>query len=490
MKHQDLEQKETVDVLQETRKKYSDVLKELNYLKSIFEYTEDAIMGMGLDGTILTWNPGAEKIFGYTASEAVGNSVAMLIPPYNTDEISLILAWIKSGERVSHYETMRRCKDGSMVNISLSVSPIKDAAGQIIGASSIARDISAQKKMELKLEESEEKFREVFHNANDAIFLHTINNDGTPGNFTEVNDVACQRLGYNRDELLSMSPSDIHSLETRQKLSQLMEKILSRNTATFEAVQVTRDGKQIPVEISSHLFNLRGDNMVLSIARDITRRKEAEAQLRQSLEEKELLLKEIHHRVKNNLMVISSLLNLQSRYIKDKAALAVFKESQNRARSMALIHKMLYQSTDLKCIDFGDYIQKLTAQLFHTYVTGDNIQLNLDVGKILMDINTSIPLGLIVNELISNTLKHAFPDNSPGEITVKLHKKGDMFHLMVADNGVGLPEGLDFKKSHSLGMRLVNTLVDQINGTIELDQTEGTCFLIKFTEEEFTDLKL
>jgi PAS domain S-box-containing protein len=470
---------------QKTEERLAQSQSELNYLKSIVEHTEDAIVGLSLDGTILTWNPAAETIYGYTTREAVGNSVSMLIPPYNSDEISLILAWIKSGERVTHYETLRRRKDGSIINVSLSVSPIKDDNGEIIGASSIARDTSASKKMELQLQESEEKFREVFNNANDAIFLHSIKNDGTPDNFVEVNDVACQRLGYTREELLQMKPADIDNPETAKKISKHMELLLENGRATFEAVNLTMDGREIPVEVSAHIFNLRGEQMVLSILRDITRRKESEAKLRKSLDEKELLLKEIHHRVKNNLMVISSLLNLQSKYIKDKAALEVFRESQHRARSMALIHTMLYQSTDLKCINFGDYITKLTQELFRTYVTSDNIQLNLDVGDILLDINTSIPLGLIVNELVSNSLKHAFPHGEKGEVTVRFHKVNDHYTFLVADTGIGFPEDLDFRKTNSLGMRLVNTLTDQVEGEIELNTTGGTCFTINFTEKEY-----
>jgi len=484
MNGQDSDQEEIHRELRETEKRLTDTQSELNYLKSIVRHTEDAIVGLALDGTILTWNPAAKTIYGYTAREAVGNSVSMVIPPYNTDEISLILAWIKSGERVTHYETLRRRKDGSVISVSLSVSPIKDVAGKVIGASSIARNITTSKKMELKLQESEEKFREVFNNANDAIFLHPIKNDGTPGNFAEVNDVACQRLGYTREELLQMTPADIDTQENSLKTSH-MEKLLENGTATFEAVNLTRDGQEIPVEVNAHIFNLRGDKMVLSLLRDITRRKESEAQLRKSLNEKELLLKEIHHRVKNNLMVISSLLNLQSKYIKDKAALEVFRESQRRARSMALIHTMLYQSTDLKCINFGDYITKLTQELFRTYVTSDNIQLNLDVGDILLDINTSIPLGLIVNELVSNSLKHAFPHGETGEITVKFHKNNDHYTFQVADTGIGFPEDLDFQKTNSLGMRLVNTLTNQVDGKIELNTTRGTCFTINFTEEEY-----
>ncbi len=479
------ELREMEEKLANTKKRLTESQSELNYLKSIMEHTEDAIMGLDLEGTIITWNPAAKDIYGYTEDEVVGSSVSILIPPYNADEISLILAWIKSGERVTHYETLRRRKDGSIVNVSLSVSPIKDDAGEVIGASSIARNITTSKKMELELQESEEKFREVFNNANDSIFLLPIYPDGSQGRFLEVNDVACQRLGYTRKELLGMVPPDICTEETRRKLPPLLEKILRRGSGTFEAVTLSRDGGEIPVEVSAHTFNLRGDRMVLAILRDITRRKKSEVKLRQSLHEKELLLKEIHHRVKNNLMVISSLLNLQSKYIKDKAALEVFRESQHRARSMALIHTMLYQSTDLKCINFGDYITKLTSELFRTYITQDNINLNLDVGNVLLDINTSIPLGLIVNELVSNSLKHAFPQGEEGEITVRFHKTNDHYTFQVADTGIGFPEELNYKKTNSLGMRLVNTLTDQLDGEIELDTTQGTIFTINFTEEEY-----
>ncbi|WP_281774451.1 sensor histidine kinase [Methanobacterium formicicum] len=482
MKHPDLSREEIQSRLQETEKRLSQTHEELNYLKSIVEHTEDAIVGLDLEGTVLSWNPAAEKLYGFSGDEALGSSVFMMIPPYNSDEISLILAWIKNGERITHYETLRRRKDGSLVNISLSVSPIKDARGRVVGASTISRDITTSKKMELKLQESEEKFRELFNNANDSIFLYPLTSDGTGGQFLEVNDVACHSLGYTRDELLKMTPRDIE-VESREEPS--LWDLLQEGSATFEAVNLTSDGRQIPVEVSAHIFNLRGEKMVLSILRDITRRKQAEEQLRKSLDEKELLLKEIHHRVKNNLMVISSLLNLQSKYIEDKAARKVFKESQNRARSMALIHSMLYRSTDLKCINFGEYITSLTQELFRTYVIRDNIKLKMDVGNVPLDINTAVPLGLIVNELVSNSLKHAFPHGEDGEISVKFHKANDHYVFQVADTGVGFPEGLDFRKTNSLGMRLVDTLTDQVDGEMELDTNQGTTFTLTFAEEDY-----
>ena len=211
--------------------------------------------------------------------------------------------------------------------------------------------------------------------------------------------------------------------------------------------------------------------------------KRAEEQIGESLKEKEMLLKEIHHRVKNNLAVISSLLSLQSNYIKDKDDLELFRESQTRAKSMALIHERLYQSEDLKRIDFSDYIKTLSSDLFMTYAGDpDRIKLNMDLEHVLVDINSAIPLGLILNELISNSMKYAFPNGENGDINIKLESKEGEFILIVGDTGVGLPEGLDFKNTGSLGLQLVTSLTDQIDGNIELDQSKGTQFTIKFKE--------
>jgi two-component sensor histidine kinase len=218
---------------------------------------------------------------------------------------------------------------------------------------------------------------------------------------------------------------------------------------------------------------------------DITDQKELVKQLEQSLDEKEILLKEIHHRVKNNLMIISSLLNLQSGYIKDKESQDIFKESQNRARSMALIHERLYKSSDLKKLDFSEYITSLATELFHTYVADPSlIKLQINVENIFLDINTAIPLGLIVNELITNSLKHAFPNGRKGEINVEFHEKGENCEFIVKDNGIGFPKDIDYKKTDSLGLQIVTNLTNQIDGKIELNMKNGTEFKINFKEVE------
>lgn len=225
----------------------------------------------------------------------------------------------------------------------------------------------------------------------------------------------------------------------------------------------------------------------IHIAHDITHRKEMEKKLEKTLEDKDILMKEIYHRVKNNLMVISSLLSLQSMYITDKHTQDIFRESQYRAKAMALIHEKLYRSTDLKSIDFTEYTENLTKDLYNTYTSDKSlIKLVVDIEEVKLDVETSIPLGLILNELLTNSLKHGFPENRSGEVTVELHCLDENeFELSVSDNGIGFPEDIDYKNTDSLGMRIVNSLTEQIEGELIIDRDNGTKFTIKFKNQEY-----
>jgi len=224
---------------------------------------------------------------------------------------------------------------------------------------------------------------------------------------------------------------------------------------------------------------LRAANQQLQA--DVAERKRMEEKIRASLREKEVLLKEVHHRVKNNMQVISSILNLQSRYIKNNHTLKVFADSQNRIRSMALVHEKLYESEDLAKIDFAEYVRSMTSYLLGLHGAGNSIRFDIDIKDILLDVNTAIPCGLIINELVSNSLKYAFPKGRGGEIYICLHlAEDDKFTLTVKDNGIGLPKGLDFRKTESLGMQLVIMLTEQLDGSIEVDIKKGTTFKIRF----------
>jgi two-component sensor histidine kinase len=203
-----------------------------------------------------------------------------------------------------------------------------------------------------------------------------------------------------------------------------------------------------------------------------------------SLREKEALLREIHHRVKNNMQIISSLFNLQAGVITDPAALEGIRECQSRIRSMSLVHEKLYQSGNLAQIQFADYIQSLAVHLFHFWQVGaDRIKLETDLDPVVLDINTAIPAGLIVNEMISNALEHAFPHGRRGTVRVELHSQGAEAHeISVRDDGVGLPEGFDTAAQETLGLQLIHMLAGQLDGTVRIVRQGGTRFTVTFKE--------
>jgi two-component sensor histidine kinase/sensor domain CHASE-containing protein len=236
----------------------------------------------------------------------------------------------------------------------------------------------------------------------------------------------------------------------------------------------------MPVKREMRDFEVRfvviGDDEVLAVVKDITEIKQAEEMRR-----KDILLKEVHHRVKNNLQIISSMLRLQSRKFTDRETIEAFKKSQNRAKSMAIAHEKLYQSRDLENIELSSYIETLTKYLLNTYgCDPENIKIDIKIKNITQDIDTAIPLGLIINEIVSNSLKHAFKDHK-GEIFVEIIPDIDgQYMLTIRDNGIGFPEDLDFMNTDSLGMQLVVSLVEQIEGSIELIRENGTEFKIKF----------
>ena len=224
----------------------------------------------------------------------------------------------------------------------------------------------------------------------------------------------------------------------------------------------------------------------IEIGRQERLRKKAESKIENQLKEKQVLLKEVYHRVKNNMQVIVSMLRIQKNFVKDKKAREFLTASKDRIQSMALVHEKLYRAEDLAHIDFSDYVKSLSEQLFRTYVINpDKIKLNTDIKFALLDINSAIPCGLIINELVSNALKYAFPDDMKGEINISLHTDEENNHVLtVSDNGIGFPGKIDFRNTKTFGLQLVNILVDQLHSTVELDREGGTSIKITFTKKD------
>jgi PAS domain S-box-containing protein len=228
---------------------------------------------------------------------------------------------------------------------------------------------------------------------------------------------------------------------------------------------------------------------IVATEQDITEQKIAEDKIKSSLKEKEMLLQEIHHRVKNNLQVISSLLRLQSRYIKDQEAIDIFKETQNRVRSIAILHEKLYQSDDLAKIQFDEYVKILAEDLLYFYELDEgNIDMFIEVEDVSLNIETAIPCGLLIDEMVANSLKYAFPNEIKGEIKIELHSDDkERFHLMVSDNGVGIPSHIDPDKAETFGMQLIKYLTKQLKGTIKLEKNNGTQYNLIFNELKYKD---
>ncbi len=216
----------------------------------------------------------------------------------------------------------------------------------------------------------------------------------------------------------------------------------------------------------------------------LAERERAEDQTRRSLDENVALLKELHHRVKNNMQIISSLLSLQSQQMKDEEITQMFRDSQDRIRAMALIYEPVFQSLDISRVDFGEYVNNLTSYLLSSSSTDRGaVKLKTSVNGVFLEFDAATSCGLILHELLSNALKHAFPGGREGEISVDLHVHGEnRFSLVVSDNGVGLPVGLDFTNTKSLGLQMVNVLVEELDGSIEIDTSAGTTVTILFTE--------
>lgn len=306
------------------------------------------------------------------------------------------------------------------------------------------------------------------------------------GRIVLVNSQAEELFRYPREELMGQSVDLLVPGPMRAKHPDYRSSFFSKPAARpmgagRDLCGLRKDGGTVAVEIGLNPLTTNEGTFVLASIIDISERKRAEEQIRASLKEKEILLKEIHHRVKNNLQIISSMLNLQAKSIKDSRASEMFRESQNRVRSIALIHEKLYESKNLSDLDFTDHIRSLVSYLFRSYgAHPDRIVPRVRVKDGYLGMDTVIPCGLIINELVSNSLKYAFPEGK-GEISIELLRDNDdRFTLVVSDDGVGFPKDLDFRNTETLGLQLVNTLTDQLKGSIELRSRAGTKFAITF----------
>jgi len=455
----------------------------LQILANAIESSNDAIVTLSLDGIITSWNKAAEQVYGYSAEEILGRDVSVLEPENTKGEINQFSERIKQGKTIQHYETLRLRKDGTLLNISATLSPVFDVTGKLVAFSAIVRDVTERIKGEEALRESEARLRRFYESDMIGVCFYNLN-----GSITDANDKFLNIIGYTREDLQAgwVKWNRITPTEYSQLDEYAMVELKSTGVnKPYEKEYIRKDGSRVPVIVGIATFDKVSSEGIAFIL-DITERKKAE----EALANLEIARKkEIHHRIKNNLQVISSLLDLQADKFNDTKIVEAFRESQNRVVSMAFIHEELYKGEGTDTLNFSEYLKKLTGNLFQTYsLSSKNLNLFTDLEEnAFFNMDTAVPLGIIVNELVSNSLKHAFTEDREGEIRIKLCRKEineetnkSLFSLIISDNGKGIPENLKLESLESLGLQLVSILVYQLDGKIELKRNQGAEFNILF----------
>ncbi|MHC5743703.1 MAG: PAS domain S-box protein [Nostoc sp.] len=430
-------------------------------------------------------NEALAEINGIPAAEHIGKTTWEIVPDIARKQDQVFRQVLTTGEPILDLEVSGETPKlpGVIRTWLASYFPIQSEADEPISMGIVVVEISDRKRAEQMLELQAVITRNMAEGiclvrATDAVFVY-------------ANPKFEQMFAYDPGELIGQHVSIVNygdKYHTPEDVNQAIRTtILKHGEATYEVHNIKKDGTPFWCSATASVFeHPEYGSVLVAIHQDITEQKQAEEKIKASLKEKEVLLKEIHHRVKNNLGIVSSLLQMQCRRTQDPVVTAILRDSQNRIASIALVHEKLYRSEDLADIDFAQYIPDLTTHLFDSYnVSSSQIKLNIQVDNASLDIETAIPCGLIINELVSNALKYAFVGNRGGKIEVKFYQKSESnLILIIKDNGVGLPENFDSKKTKTLGITLVQGLVKQLRGKLEIDSQQGTEFKITFTNSQ------
>ena len=445
--------------------------------RQVVESAPNAMVMINSHGRIEMVNLQTERLFDYPRQDMVGQLVEMLVPERfrsaHPEKRTMFFGEPRSRPMGAGRDLFGRRKNGSEFPVEIGLNPIETDDGLMVLSSIV--DISERKRLE-------ERFRRVVESAPNAMVM--INDFGR---IEMVNAQAERLFEYQRQEMLGklvevLVPERFRHGHPEKRSAFFCEPLSRPMGAGRDLFGRRKNGSEFPVEIGLNPIETEDGVMVLSSIVDISDRKQKEEKIQAALKEKDLLLGEIHHRVKNNLQVIHSLLNLQSSLISDVTVKGMLMDSQNRIQSMALIHQTLYQSNDFANVDFSGFLDALIPTLISSYGVSDKkIELKIFAGSVSLPINSAIPCGLLINELITNALKHAFPNSLSGEIVVTLsHVENNRVLLIISDNGVGIPESLDVNNVETLGLRLVTLLSQQLDGTLAIQRHNPTKYSIEF----------
>lgn len=443
-------------------------------LVGIVESSHDAIVSKNLDGVIMTWNRGAERLFGYTAEEAIGRPVTILIPPDRLDEEPDILARIRRGDLVDHFETVRQRKDETYVDISLTISPVRDEHGNVVGASKIARDISERKRVEARLKESESRWKELLSAIPAAIYATDAEGKVTYYN-DKVVDLTGRRPSPGSNEWCltwKMYKPDGTPLSYEQSSMAVVIKEGRSIRSETEAISERPDGCRIPfMPLSTPIRDADGTIVgAIHVLVDVSDRKNAETQQR-------ILFDELNHRVKNNMQMLQSLLNLSKKKTRSVEARQVLTEAASRIASMTAAQQVLYKTVDASRFKAHEFLDAVCDAV--RYSLSSAITIVRDADDVELSNDAAMPLALIINELLTNAAKHGGARSGNTTVRIGLKREGESFVLYVEDNG----PGFDWSevRPRSSGLYLVEGLVRQLRGRFDVASGASTRCIVQFS---------
>lgn len=452
------------------------------HFKSLFERNPNAVYSFNKEGKFIEANKSLEKLTGYSIQELKKLDFEPLVAPEDREKV-----WEKFNKaaegKPQTYEASGVHKNGQIFNVQVTNLPIY-VDGQIVGVFGIAHDVTMRKKAQQKLRESEERWQQLVKQNPQPV---QIVQDGT---IEFINQAGAEYYGAeSSDDLIGKSIMDFVHVDDKEKVLN-RKKLLEQNESVQPAENkiVLLNGEQKYIEAHSIPITFKGKHAIQTVIHDITDLKEKQELIGKSLKEKETLLKEIHHRVKNNLSMISSMLELQIMQSADESATHALRNSQLRIRSIAMIHEKLYQSESLYDISFDIHLKELVQTIQHTYAeVGEKIDVSYNLDPVSLDIHQVIPCSLIVNEVVVNSFKHAFRNRSKGNLQLSLGYQNSTVDLTITDDGNGLPEDFDINEQQSLGMTLIQALASQLEGTFTFfnnQHGEGTLFRFQFEKED------